>query len=337
MSIYSEGNQRIILTRTPLRITFVGGGTDIPAYYKEYGPGAVISAAMDKYIYILVGTHFYKDELRLSYSKTENAVKKIDDIQHPTLREALRLLDIGSGVQVVSMTEVPSAGTGLGSSSSFLVGVLNALHAWKGEFASPDQLAEEAVHIEREVLKEAGGKQDQYMAAFGGIQLMEFNKDESVAVKPAPVSKSKLDELNDHLLLLYTGIQRDSTKIHVSQRQEIGNHLQEYARMKGLAYEAFDSIVDGDMQKLGKLLDENWQLKRKLSGGISDPTIDGWYNTAIKAGALGGKIIGAGGGGFMMFLAPPERHQMIKAALKDLHEEKFRFESSGSRIVYTGY
>ncbi|MEM1755637.1 MAG: kinase, partial [Thermoplasmata archaeon] len=171
---------RVITTRTPLRITFTGGGTDIPAYYRKYGPGAVVSATINKYIYVTVAKNFYRDEIRVSYSKTENAIKNVDDIQHPTVRESLKLLDIKSGIQIISITEIPSRGTGLGSSSSFLVGLLNALHAWRGEAVSPKQIAEEAVKIEREILKEPGGKQDQYMAAFGGINLMEFFPDENV-------------------------------------------------------------------------------------------------------------------------------------------------------------
>ncbi|MEM2705885.1 MAG: kinase, partial [Thermoplasmata archaeon] len=187
---------RLIITKTPLRITFTGGGTDIPAYYRKYGPGAVVSATINKYIYVTVAKNFYRDEIRVSYSKTENAIKNVDDIQHPTVRESLKLLDIKSGIQIISITEIPSRGTGLGSSSSFLVGLLNALHAWRGEAVPPKQIAEEAVKIEREILKEPGGKQDQYMAAFGGINLMEFFPDENVSVKPTLLKAEDRKMLN---------------------------------------------------------------------------------------------------------------------------------------------
>ncbi|MEM3333463.1 MAG: kinase, partial [Thermoplasmata archaeon] len=226
-------NFRVITTRTPLRITFAGGGTDIPAYYRKYGPGAVVSATINKYIYVTVAKNFYRDEIRVSYSKTENAIKNIDDIQHPTVRESLKLLDIKSGIQIISITEIPSRGTGLGSSSSFLVGLLNALHAWKGEAVPPKQIAEEAVKIEREILKEPGGKQDQYMAAFGGINLMEFFPDENVSIRKIDTN---LDLLNENLMMFFTGIERDGTSIHSVQRTLVDKNLEKYNSARDLAY-----------------------------------------------------------------------------------------------------
>ena len=201
----SSGDLRIVTTKTPLRITFTGGGTDLPQYYKNYGPGVVVSAAIDRYIYISVSRNFRKDEIRVSYSTTENGLKSVNEIQHPTVREAMKLLDIGTGIQIVSITEVPSGGTGLGSSSSFLVGLLNALHTWNEETVSPRQLAEEAVKIERNILGESGGKQDQYIAAFGGIQYMQFERNENVTLKRINIKGEKLSELNDQFITILKG------------------------------------------------------------------------------------------------------------------------------------
>lgn len=329
-----ENDFRLVITKTPLRITFTGGGTDLPNYYRKYGPGAVVSATINKYIYITVAKNFFRDEIRVSYSKTENAIKNVNDIQHPTVREALKLLDIKSGIQIVSITEIPSRGTGLGSSSSFLVGLLNALHAWRGEAVSPKQLAEEAVKIEREILKEPGGKQDQYMAAFGGIQLMEFFPDENVSLKPTLLDLEARRMLRDHLIMLYTGRERDSTKIHEDQMARIDEKLENYNKMRELAYRTYEELSKGHWDKLGELLDENWNLKRELSNKITDNEIDHWYERAKRAGAKGGKLMGAGGGGFLLFFVPPEKREKLKMELKELSEEPFTFEPFGSRILH---
>ena len=329
-----ENELKIVTSKTPLRITFAGGGTDIPSYYRKYGPGAVVSATINKYIYVTVAKNFYRDEIRVSYSKTENAIKNVEDIQHPTVRESLKLLDIRSGIQIISITEIPSRGTGLGSSSSFLVGLLNALHAWRGEAVSPKQLAEEAVKIEREILKEPGGKQDQYMAAFGGINLMEFFPDESVSLRQTLLKLEERRNLNDHLLMLYTGRERDSTKIHLEQMSSVDDHIDNYNRMKELAYRTYDILSNSRWEDLGYLLDENWSLKKELSNGISDDEIDKWYEKAKRAGAIGGKLMGAGGGGFLLFFVPPEKRMLVKKAIPELQEEPFKFEPFGSRILY---
>ena len=326
--------ERMIMTKTPLRITFVGGGTDLPGYYLHNGPGAVVSGAINKYIHIVVNKKF-DNHIRISYSKTE-IVDSVDKIQHPTVREALRLLEIDGGIEIVSISDIPSGGTGLGSSSTFLVGLLNALHAWKGEFVSMKELANEAVHIERGILKEPGGKQDQYIAAYGGIKLMEFNDDESVVLKPVITKESDHMMLKKHLMLLYTGVQRSSTSIHTKQTATISEHLNEYKAMRDLSYELFDSICNGKWAETGRLLDLNWKLKRTLSDGISDPKIDRIYDKALAAGAEGGKLIGAGGGGFLLLFVNPSKRGAIKAALPELREEPFEFEALGSRIVYVG-
>lgn len=324
----------MIMSRTPLRITFVGGGTDIPSYYREYGPGAVLSASINKYIYVAVNKKF-DSKIRVSYSTTE-IVDTVDEIKHPTVREALKLLEIDGGIEIVSISDIPSRGTGLGSSSTFLVGLLNALHAYKGEHASPLQLAEEAVKIEREILGEPGGKQDQYMAAYGGIQFMEFHQDERVSVKPVIMSEEVRAKLQSNLILLYTGRERSSTEIHKVQAKSVSDKLQSYHLMKGMAFELFDAMCKGDTDEIGRLLHKNWEQKRQLADGITDKSIDSWYQKALSNGAMGGKMIGAGGGGFLLLFANPENHEKILNGLPELKPETFNIEYGGSRIIFVG-
>ncbi len=330
----SQSDFRIVTTRTPIRITFTGGGTDFPQFFKKSGLGAVVSATINKYIYVTVARNFYSDEYRISYSKTENAIKSVDEIQHPTVREALRLLDIKGGIQIISITEIPSRGTGLGSSSSFLVGLLLALHTWLGEYVTPKQLAEEAYHIEREILKEPGGMQDQYMAAYGGINLMEFSP-EDVKVNRLPINQTFKKELESNLIMFYTGRERSSSSIHVRQTNQIDDHFETYKKMTKIALDTAKSITDYDLNELGRLLKENWELKKTLSDGISDGEIDQIYETGLRAGALGGKLMGAGGGGFMLFLVPKVKRQKLIDALSSYRVEPFSFEPFGARIIYT--
>ena len=330
----NSGDLRIVTTKTPLRITFTGGGTDLPQYYRNYGPGAVVSAAVDRYIYISVSRNFKKDEIRVSYSKTENGLKSVDEIQHPTVREAMKLLGIDTGIQIVSITEVPSGGTGLGSSSSFLVGLLNALHTWIGETVSPGQLAEESVKIERNILGEPGGKQDQYIAAYGGIQFMQFEKNEEVVLKRINLRGEKLSELNDQLLMFYTGVERKSIDIHKEQSLSVNINRSDYDRMREIAFKTKSALEETNFYELGKLMDENWNIKKGLSKKISQTDIDRLYSDAINAGAIGGKLMGAGGGGFLLFLSPIEKRSMVMNALKDLERHRIQIENLGSRVVY---
>ena len=330
----SSGDLRIVTTKTPLRITFTGGGTDLPQYYRNYGPGAVVSAAIDRYIYISVSRNFRKDEIRVSYSKTENGLKNVNEIQHPTVREAMKLLDIGTGIQIVSITEVPSGGTGLGSSSSFLVGLLNALHTWIGETVSPRQLADEAIKIERNILGEPGGKQDQYIAAFGGIQYMKFERSENVTLKRISIKGEKLSELNDQLMMFYTGVERKSVDIHKDQSNGIDINRSGYDRMRDIAKETKECLENYDFNQLGKLMDENWNIKKSLSKKISQDLIDNWYSQAINAGSIGGKLIGAGGGGFLLFFTPLERQNQVMDALNVLERHRIKIENLGSRVVF---
>ncbi|MEL9914692.1 MAG: kinase [Thermoplasmatales archaeon] len=324
---------RLVMTRAPLRVTFTGGGTDLPVYFKKRGYGAVVSAAINKYIYITVNKKF-DNSIRVSYSKTE-IVDDVEKIEHPTVREALKLLGIENGIEIVSISDIPSKGTGLGSSSSFLVGLLHALHSFKGEFVNPEELAKEAVKIEREILKEPGGKQDQYMAAYGDINLLKFFSDDSVLVTPVISHDSNIKMIEESLLLLYTGRERRSSEIHSEQIENSSNKLEIYDRMRELTNDAFKAICDGDVSMLGAAMHENWLLKRKLSSKISDSWIDGIYESAMKLGALGGKIVGAGGGGFLLLVAEPDKHKRISESL-GLKRVDFKFSRSGSRVIFVG-
>ena len=275
----------MFISKTPLRITFVGGGSDIKEYYSHYGRGSVLSAAINKYIYVVVNKKF-DSNIRVSYSKTE-IVDSVEKIEHPSVREALKMLGIEGGIEILSISDIPSGGTGLGSSSTFIVGLLNALHAWNGEYVSPKELAEEAVKIERDILHEPGGKQDQYMAAYGGIQKMNFYSDERVEVDPVIMDSRRMKEFEDSLILLYTGIQRSSGTIHQSQKEMVQKNITNYEGMVRKADEAFISLNNGDYKSVGRIIHENWLLKKALANGVSNDKIDNWYNAAIEAGALG--------------------------------------------------
>jgi D-glycero-alpha-D-manno-heptose-7-phosphate kinase len=325
-----------VVSRTPFRVTFAGGGTDLPEYYREFGPGACVAGAIDKGIYVMVVENFSPDEIRVSYRITEDAKRNIDEVAHPTIREAMRLLRIPSGVQVITATQMPSRGTGIGSSSSCAVGALNALHTWKGDRVGPRQLAAEAVRIEREILKEPGGIQDQYAAAFGGLNLIEVQRDGTVSVHSLKIDHEGLAELNESLMLFFTGIERSSGSIHTSQVARVADHLDEYHRMRDLARETARALERIDLPEIGRLMDENWQLKRRLSDGISNPKIDTMYEAARANGAWGGKIMGAGGGGFLFLLVPPGRQVAVRKALEPMGfaQKPIRLDIAGSTIVH---
>ncbi|MEM3416111.1 MAG: hypothetical protein QW719_02095 [Candidatus Micrarchaeaceae archaeon] len=295
----------------------------------------MVNAAINKYIYIILNKPFDK-KIRVGYSKTE-IVDSIDQVQHPTAREALRLLEIDDGIEIVSLSDIPAriAGNGLGSSSSFIVGLLNALHAWKGELVSKEELAREAVKIEREILKEPGGKQDQYIAAYGGINMFEFGRDGTVITSPVIMQEAHRQEFRRHLLMLFTGSEHVSTAIHKEQVSLIEDKIASYDKMRDYAYTLYKNLASGDWAQTGKLLHENWLLKKTLSSGITNDKIDSLYEEGIRNGAEGGKIIGAGGGGFLLFFAKPELHSRIQNAL-GLEKVDFDFDYLGSRIIYVG-
>jgi D-glycero-alpha-D-manno-heptose-7-phosphate kinase len=323
----------MIISRTPLRVSFAGGGTDIPDYYKT-GYGAVTSSTIRKYMYVTVNRRFDKD-LRVSYSKTE-IVDHVDKLEHGIVREALKKAGLTEGVEVTTIADIPSKGTGLGSSSALAVGLLNALYAFKGYRASPKKLAEEACEIEIERLGEPIGKQDQYISAYGGLQHIKFNADETVILDPVICPPKTKRDIENHLLLFYTGRTRQSGDILKKQRGNTPKNKDTLDRMRDQAEELFKSLTSQQIDKLGEILRDGWSMKRSLAKGISDGHIDDLYEKALTAGAVGGKITGAGGGGFLLLFVPPDRQSAVRTTLKELREIEFKLEPQGSKIIYVG-
>ncbi len=321
----------MIITRTPLRISFAGGGTDLPSFYRAYGGGAVVSAAIDKFVHVLVNEKFDRS-IRVAYSRTEN-VDRLDDLQHGLVREAMRLTGVHEALEIHTIADIPSEGTGLGSSSTLTVGLLNALYAFRGTLKDPAELASEACRIEIDILHGTLGKQDQYIAAFGGVHQFEFRPDDSVRVTPLPLPTPDREALSDHLSLFYTGVTRKAEGILKSQEARTGENKDALLRMRELTRETRDAIIHRDWERLGRLLDEGWQLKRGLSAGISNPDIDRAFAAAKAAGAFGGKVTGAGGGGFLLLVHPPERSRQIAAALSPMAPLPVRITPEGSRIL----
>ena len=321
----------MIITQTPYRVSFAGGGTDLPSFYqKEFG--AVFSVAINKHMYVTL-SHRFERSTRVAYSKTE-ICESIDDIQHTIVREALRHLDLGPHLEITTIGDVP-AGTGMGSSSTLTVGLLNALHAYKGDIVNRHKMAEEACHIEIDMLKKPIGRQDQYAAAFGGFNYLRFNPDHHVDVEPVPCRLEMVCELEQRILLLYTNQKRDADVILKQQSAQTGDKMPVLRQMRDLANAMRHAFSGrGDLDEFGKLLHEGWELKRSLGFGISDDRIDAWYQAARKAGAQGGKLLGAGGGGFLLIMAPRERHNAIREALGHPRELDFQVDRLGSRIVF---
>jgi D-glycero-alpha-D-manno-heptose-7-phosphate kinase len=325
---------RLVVTRTPLRVSFAGGGTDLAGFY-ERDYGAVFSTAIDKYIYVTVKRHsqLFNEPIRINYSSTEQ-VDTVDEIKNNIARESLRLLKIDPPIYISTVGDLP-ASTGLAGSSSFAVGLLHALHAFRGERVAPGQLAEEATHIEINVLKEPIGKQDQYAAAFGGLNFFRFNPGGGVTVEPVRVGNTFLEDLFDHVLMFWTGTQRDASSVLVEQRQNIPARLEYLKQMRSHAHQLRELAQAGpfDPAAFGRILDESWQLKRQLASSISSPQIDGYYQCARQAGAEGGKLCGAGNGGFLLFIIKPEKQPAVRKALSELLEVPIRFEVHGSRVL----
>ena len=324
----------MIITRTPLRISFAGGGTDLPDFYRSYGGGAVTSAAIDKYVHVLVNEKFDRS-IRVAYTRTEN-VDRLDDLQHGLVREAMRLAGVHEALEVHTIADIPAEGTGLGSSSTLTVGLLNALYAFRGVLKDPAELAEEACRIEINILGGTLGKQDQYIAAFGGVEYFDFRADDTVRTSPIPLSTPDRLALSDHLSLFYTGITRKAQGILVQQNSRTEENKDSLLRLRDLAGTARNAIVRRDWVGLGAVLDEGWRLKRGLTKGISSDEIDRQYAIAKEQGAYGGKITGAGGGGFLLLLHPPERSHQIAAALSPMTRLPIRITPEGSRILFVG-
>ncbi|MCK4718534.1 MAG: GHMP kinase [Thermoplasmata archaeon] len=321
----------MVMSRTPLRVSFAGGGTDLAAYYKEHG-GAVTSTAINKHIYVVVNERF-DDSIRVSYSKTE-IVDSVDAIQHELVREAMKKTGVISGVEITTIADIPSRGTGLGSSSTLTVGLLNALYAFHGEPRSRERLAREACEIEIDLLGAPIGKQDQYIAAHGGLQHIRFNRDESVFVDPIICDSETKKALSQNLLMFYTGITRKSHEVLTEQKENTSRKKENLDALKELASVARDELNHNNPVVLGEVLRKGWDLKKQLASGISNPDIDAMYTKARDAGAAGGKILGAGGGGFLLVYADPEHHWPVRQALKDHRELVFALDSQGTKIIY---
>jgi D-glycero-alpha-D-manno-heptose-7-phosphate kinase len=315
-------------------MSFAGGGSDIPSFYRKHG-GAVLSTAIDKYIYVTVSEKF-DQSLRVSYSKTEQ-VESADLLEHHIVRETMKMLHMSGGIEITSVADIPSHGTGLGSSSSFTVGLLNSLHAYQGRHVSADELGAQSCDVELVHCKEPIGKQDQYAAAFGGLNFIRFNPDDTVCVDPIICPRGTLHRLESELIVFYTGITRSASKILGDQGKAMSSQKSAENVMKAmvkLAYDLKSEFQRSNTSSFGDILHEGWLLKKSLAKGISTPQIDDWYSKARKAGAAGGKLLGAGSGGFMIFQAPVERHESIRFALSDMREIKFGFEPQGSRIIF---
>lgn len=324
----------LVVTRTPLRISFAGGGTDLAAFY-ELDHGAVFSTAINKYIYVTVKRHgeVFDERIRLNYSKSET-VQRTEEVQNHIARECLQFLKIEPPIYISTVGDLP-ASTGLGGSSSFAVGLLNALHAYRGERVSAGQLAEEASYIEIEVLKEPIGKQDQYAAAFGGLNLFCFKPGGGVMVEPQRLDNGTLGGLFDHILTFWTGHQRDTSSVLTEQKANTMKKMDSLLKMRDHAYQLQTLLSNGhcDVQAFGQILDESWKLKRGLASTITNDQIDSLYRLARDMGAVGGKLCGAGGGGFLLFVVPRERHQAVRQALCTLREVPMGPEAHGSQIL----
>ena len=324
----------MIISKTPFRISLFGGGTDYPSWYRDNG-GSVLATAIDKYCYISCRhlPPFFDHKHRIVYSKVES-VKKIEEIQHPAVRAVLSKLGTNAGLEIHHDGDLP-ARSGLGSSSSFTVGLINALNALKGQQISKEDLAKQAIHIEQEILKENVGSQDQILAAFGGFNRIDFNPDDSFNITPIIINKDTIELLQNHMLLFFTGLSRFSSDIARDKVANFKNRFRELTQIKEMVVEGLSILQSPSVpiNELGKLLHESWQLKRSLSNKVSTLQIDEIYQAGIKAGAIGGKILGAGGGGFILFFAKPENHKNIYKKLNDLVHVSFRFDNMGSKIV----
>lgn len=315
-------------------MSFVGGGSDLPGFYRRYG-GAVLSTSIDKYVYVNVNRKF-DDGIRIAYSRTEE-VSSVDQIQHQLVRACMQHLDLSGGIEITTIADIPSKGTGLGSSSSFTVGLLHALNAYQGRYVSKETLGADACYIEIDHCGEPIGKQDQYAAAYGGFNLIEFHPDDMVEVTPVICQRNTLLAIEENIIVFYTGITRSASKLLEQQAAQVDGEAdkqQVLRRMVQLTYDLRTEIQNNNEAVFGEILHENWMLKKSLTQGISTGAIDDWYAAARAAGAVGGKILGAGAGGFLMLYAPKERHEAIATALPDLRRIDMRFERQGSVIIF---
>lgn len=324
----------MIITKTPFRMSFFGGGTDMESFFRDYG-GAVLSTTFDKYCYVNVRhlPRFFDFSTELSYSKIER-VSDIDKIQHPAIRNAMKMLDMYE-IRLTYEADLP-ARSGLGTSSSFAVGMLNAFYALKGKYADKKKLADEAIYLERVLCNEAGGWQDQIAASFGGMNRIEFNKDGTYEVKPIIIHPDRKKQLNDNLVMFFTGFTRFSSDMQKTNQTVYAEKVAELKEIYALVDNAERILEDNqaDLDDFGRLLDKTWRLKRQTGGAITTNIIDALYEKGIKAGALGGKLLGAGGGGFLIFYVQPEKKSIVMEAMRDLLFVPFKFEEGGTRVIH---
>ncbi len=324
----------MIISRSPFRISFFGGGTDYPIWYRE-NAGAVLSTTINKYCYITLRylPPFFEHKHRVVYSKIEN-VRYVSEIQHPAARATLEFARIERGVEIHHDGDLP-ARSGLGSSSAFTIGLLHAIHALQGHMVSKAQLAKEAIRIERDVLKENVGSQDQIAIAYGGFNKIIFRKDDEFRVEPITIKPDRIGQLKNHLILIFTGLSHTASEIAEEQIKNTPHKKEELTTMHDMVNQAVDILNSNkDILEFGALLHEAWKLKKKLSCKISNNAVDNIYDRALSAGALGGKLLGAGGGGFMLLFVPPEKQEKVRDELRDLLEVKFSFDNEGSQIIY---
>ncbi|RJQ55212.1 MAG: kinase [Nitrospiraceae bacterium] len=323
----------MIISRTPFRISFFGGGTDFPVWYRENG-GAVLSTTIDKYCYISCRLlpPFFEYRHRFVYSKAEQ-VDKVDEIVHPAIRETLRFMEIDDGLELHHDGDLP-ARTGLASSSAFTVGLTQALYALKGRMVPKKQLALDAIHIEQNLIRENVGSQDQVAVAFGGLNKISFSGEHDIEVAPVIITREKCRLFQDHLMLFFTGFARSASKIEEDKIGKVGQNGEILKEMYKMVGESIRILTEGSLEDFGRMLHENWRLKKSLSGKVSTNYIDYVYDMAVQNGAVGGKILGAGGGGFILFFVKPEDHERLRQALGFLLHVPFKFDFSGSQIIY---
>ncbi len=320
----------MIVVQTPLRVSFVGGGTDFEDFYANYG-GAVLSTAIDKCVFVIVKER-YDDMICVNYSKKE-IVGRFDELKHELVREAMRVTGVARGIEITTLADIPAEGTGLGSSSSVTVGLLQALYAYRGEIVTAKTLAEEACRIEIDILGKPIGRQDQYIASYGNMRFITFSSS-GVKVEQIGLSSEDKRRLNDNLLVFYTGVTRKSSEILAEQKANINSRVEVLSEMQKLAFEGRDAILEGEFDVFGETLHKGWQLKKQLASKVSNPAIDDIYGVARRAGAIGGKVTGAGGGGFVLFYCPRDKQDDLKRALKGLRELPFRFQQDGSKVIF---
>lgn len=321
----------MIITQTPLRISIAGGGTDFREFFMKEG-GAVLSMAIDKYVYIIVKERF-DDMIYLNYSRRE-IVDCVDEIQHGLIREAMRKTGVKKGIEITALADIPSEGSGLGSSSSFTVGLLNALYTYQGVLVTAERLAREACEIEIDIVKEPIGVQDQYIAAYGDLRFFEFQKSGKVKIEKLEVSTSEKMNMCSNLLLFFTNSTRRASHVLTEQKTNIGKRMDELRRLKKLSYRAKDSVLNNSFDNIGYILHDSWEIKKKLAPNVSNSEIDEYYDRALKAGAIGGKIAGAGGGGFLLLYCQLHKQAALKRELNNLVELPFMIEKDGSKVIF---